>query len=417
MQFPDIRGEKSCISICDKGQGHSVRDASPPKCFKLGKIKILHIPNHQLALQSSSVRLISPATPLLALVRHPQSALLMIMAPRATIRAKKEFQLSRPSDTPLVESRWFEVVRMAIRPIGLLVLAAVSSPISQLGLSPVYGSVPASVYHQGLVTTAFLLAVSTQAFSRHYAAVLVGLRPMSSLAPILLTAQNILTRKSASFGPSLGPIVTELCTYFPMLYLSLLSTVVGLCALRIGNHSNWIKTSAATAISYTIFIAFQKISRNMIDQNIGKSLIFTRSGLQYVVAILYTLALPSRPALLAWIVLLYPLSKNYHLPFQRNQDMLNQVLHDQGFSLVARQESFTGYISVLENVDEGFRAMRCDHSLLGGEWIDRQGASRSRLGEPIYSCFVMLEAVRLVESSTVEARASKSDTEKQALVM
>ena len=39
--------------------------------------------------------------------------------------------------------------------------------------------------------------------------------------------------------------------------------------------------------------------------------------------------------------------------------------------------------------------MRCDHSLLGGEWLIK--GARNSMPEPIYGVFVMLEAVRLVE--------------------
>ncbi len=65
-----------------------------------------------------------------------------------------------------------------------------------------------------------------------------------------------------------------------------------------------------------------------------------------------------------------------------------------------RQESLTGYISVVESVDQGFRVMRCDHSLLGGEWVKFIGTGQfkgNQVAEPIYGVFAMLEAVRLVE--------------------
>lgn len=46
-----------------------------------------------------------------------------------------------------------------------------------------------------------------------------------------------------------------------------------------------------------------------------------------------------------------------------------------------------------------FMALRCDHSILGGEWLQKAGGKGEKLGmrEPIYGVFVMLEAVRLVE--------------------
>jgi hypothetical protein len=80
-----------------------------------------------------------------------------------------------------------------------------------------------------------------------------------------------------------------------------------------------------------------------------------------------------------------------------------------GWSLIDRQESLTGYISIIESAEKGFRVMRCDHSLLGGEWL---ASTRHRLAEPIYGVFVMLEAVRLIEVPVKVA-----DKEANALVM
>ena len=73
---------------------------------------------------------------------------------------------------------------------------------------------------------------------------------------------------------------------------------------------------------------------------------------------------------------------------------LNETLHSQGWSMVDRWESVTGYVSVLDNHNDGYRVMRCDHSLLGGEWTK---FGKVVVGEPIYSVFAQLEAVRLIE--------------------
>ena len=91
------------------------------------------------------------------------------------------------------------------------------------------------------------------------------------------------------------------------------------------------------------------------------------------------------------------------------------MLEREGYALLARQESVTGYISVLDNVKEGFRVMRCDHSLLGGEWLKQEAGSILR--EPVYAIFVMLEAVRLVETVGMKRAPAKADVNKNALVM
>lgn len=342
------------------------------------------------------------------------------MAPKAPRRAKEKSQHSSTHSVSPAISQLSEILRMTMIPLVLLILAAASSPVSQLGLSPVYGSIPASVYHHRLVATTFLLAVVAQALYRYHMLALVppGLWCLPTLALVSPIVQNLVTKRSTLLGPSLGPLLTELCTYFPLLFFSVLSAIVGLCAaLRIGNYGHLTKTTAASVVSYTMFIFVQRISRTLIEENIGKSLIISRFGLRYVIAASYAVVLlRSRLLFLVCLLLLYPLSQNNHLPLRYTAAMVNQTLHSQGYSLVARRESLTGYISVLENLNQGFRAMRCDHSLLGGEWIDSHGFSRSELGEPIYSCFVMLEAVRLVECISCE-NLLEPDREKQALVV
>ena len=88
---------------------------------------------------------------------------------------------------------------------------------------------------------------------------------------------------------------------------------------------------------------------------------------------------------------------------------LNQTLQADNWALIERTESVTGYVSVLESIEKGFRVLRCDHSLLGGQWVMIQGQKAS---EPIYGVFVMLEAVRLIET-----KEKPADKDAQALVM
>ena len=62
--------------------------------------------------------------------------------------------------------------------------------------------------------------------------------------------------------------------------------------------------------------------------------------------------------------------------------------------------------------------MRCDHSLLGGEWVPGVGkwpggkgneGGRGVVGEPVYSVFIMLEAVRLVRPGNSKEEAQDED--------
>ena len=331
---------------------------------------------------------------------------------------KKNKALSRKSeanDAPSTENRNPEIPHATITAIGLLALAVVSASASQLALSPTYGSIPAKIYHGWLATTASVLAVLAQVYYRSYLIARWQLWTpyipiIALLSPIL---QSFLFRQSALMGPSLGPLVTEICTFVPLQLSSILGAIVGLSTVQ-ATYSERTTTIIALVVAFVGFV-IQSFMWDLILRNIGTTFVLSRFGLQYVIAALYAMLLPSKRVAIAIVLLLYPLSQNTHLPLGHTTAMLNQTLHEQGFSLIARQESLTGYISVLENKKEGFRAMRCDHSLLGGEWIDQHGSSLSRLGEPIYSCFVMLEAVRLVRTHFRENL--RPDNEAQALVM
>jgi hypothetical protein len=107
-------------------------------------------------------------------------------------------------------------------------------------------------------------------------------------------------------------------------------------------------------------------------------------------------------------------TSNVHLPLPQLTGVLNSAIQKEGYTMLARQDSSTGYISVLENVDEGYRVMRCDHSLLGGEFTKMPRNYNPAVKDPVYSVFVMLEAVRLVETEKGEPR---TDADSRALVM
>ena len=86
-------------------------------------------------------------------------------------------------------------------------------------------------------------------------------------------------------------------------------------------------------------------------------------------------------------------------------------VHPNGsLKIISSTPSVTGRIVVADDYARGFRILRADHSLLGGVWIadkyltkmdedaefvrDKDG---TKLGESIYSTFVLQEAARLQE--------------------
>ena len=306
-----------------------------------------------------------------------------------------------------------EVLQVCLKAAELLALAALSSPISQLSLSPVYGSIPPTAYHFWTTAVAIFLAWAVKGrLSGDIRKAVVESLPV--LAFLIPTIQFVLFKYSGQLGPVYGPLITEFLTYFPLLSISM----IGVATLL--DDFDWkykVGETIPAIASYGLFSIVQKASNHFIARNMGSSMIFTRSGLQFIVATFYALLLPSKFVVFAILPLLHSAMYNPHMPLQHNTDILNATLQAQGYSLVARQESLTGYISVFDNVKDGFRVLRCDHSLLGGGWLPPPGKSFSSLGEPIYAIFVMLEAVRLVENPTSKPRKAIADKNKRALVM
>ena len=311
-----------------------------------------------------------------------------------------------------------KVVPQPIRlALDLLVLAATYSTISQVCLSPVYGSIPASIFHRRLVLATALLAWITKI--RYQDVVERSLEDWITFIPLIATSiplvQVQLFKQSAALGPLYGPLITETCTYAPLLFLSVLAAAVKLEKPLVNRLSPVLAAAMSAGLAFAVFVLLQNVMTQRMQAGIGSKSWFSRAGLQYGIAIIYALKLPSRKIGYAFLLLIYLLVTDSHIPSEARTKALNETLRNHDYSLMARQESLTGYISVLENVKHGFRVMRCDHSLLGGEWINTPRNAASGLKEPIYAIFTMLEAVRLVKPDS--ERAEKADGFKEALVM
>jgi len=70
-------------------------------------------------------------------------------------------------------------------------------------------------------------------------------------------------------------------------------------------------------------------------------------------------------------------------------------------NLLARADSCTGTIVVAEDVKQGSRYLRADHSLLGGVWVGEK-AFGNEFGDSIYSAFILQEAIRLTKRERVD---------------
>jgi hypothetical protein len=297
-----------------------------------------------------------------------------------------------------------------IRSGTLLTLAAVYSNVSQLTLSPVYGSIPSSIWHSRAVMTACFIGWSSNLFIRRR----LPLKPQQLLpliAAYIPVMQFFLFKLSGTMGALFGPLVIEMFTFLPLLLLSVSSTATILDDLEMSiGRFHWLSDAMPGLSAYAFFKGMEYYSRNVLQQTIGSSFLHTRLGCQIWLAHLYAIFAPSKLLYYAIPAILHTVFFNVHVPYSYTTSLLNSTMAREGWTLLARQESLTGYMSILESRDQGFRVMRCDHSLLGGEWLVK--SDRNLLAEPIYGVFVMLEAVRLVE-----VKKAVPDSEAKALVM
>ena len=166
-------------------------------------------------------------------------------------------------------------------------------------------------------------------------------------------------------------------------------------------------------------IYFENRIPTFVMLRLGKSAVFSRFSLQSIIALMYASLAASlqhfKVVFAAILPLFHIIFVCPHLNLPYNTNILNNTIQAQGFSLVARQESLTGYISVLDNVDQEYRVMRCDHSLLGGEYLRKPKGSR--YNEPVYTIFLTLEAVRLLQTKPPESQLIATSEVKHALVM
>jgi hypothetical protein len=318
---------------------------------------------------------------------------------KASKKAEAEFQKAAaplPSSQPTSPSIQKSLSKL-VKAAAYLAITAIFSNVSQLSLSPVYGSIPSELYHNRGVQVVFVLAWLTRKVLRN-----ILPRNLAQWIPIhafwIPTLLLILFGQSSLLGATWGPLVTEAITFYPLLALAIYSSAPFLESQSYG----WTAEVWQALGSYKFFRIFEDASGTFIGSYIGTNAFMTRSGLQFVCATLYAGVAPSKRLIFVLPSILYSAIFNVHTPLPRNTALLNSTLFEQtSYRILAREESLTGYISVLENKKDGFLALRCDHSLLGGEWLPRGNGYGASVREPIYAIFVMLEAVRLFETDPV----------------
>lgn len=277
-----------------------------------------------------------------------------------------------------------------IRVVALLAVAGGFSAASQLNLSPVYGEIPASIWHDRLVNLAcFLGWAGSDYLGRSSPWRLIELLPV--IAIFIPFIQNFLFGLSEILGIVYGPVVTEALTIAPLLVVSAASVASLLDEV---DSISW-PAAGAGVVSFLLFRLANTWVGRYLQSNVSQNVLQTRIGYEVELAAVYVALAPSKLLLYALPALLHTAFFNPHVQTSWATQSLRSTLATQGYKLLARQESLTGYISVLQSIEGNFRLMRCDHSILGGEWVMPRGDSL--VPEPIYAIFTMLEAIRLIE--------------------
>ena len=292
----------------------------------------------------------------------------------------------------------------AQRGLQLILLAALSASLSQLNLSPVYGAIPAGVYHRYGLIASFLIAVAIRGYLP------TGLsRWVATFSFWIPSIQFVLFQLSSTLGNPYGALVTELLTCYPLIIASI-CTAVGFFddLLNIDSESPSLNDTVPAMGLFMLFNLLQRAAKSTVTSFNGPGFIRSRIGLQLIVGMLYAMVIPKSLVWPAFPSVIITMVANPHCTLTKTTEVLNNTLALYDYTILDRKESITGYISVLEDNQKGFRAMRCDHSLLGGEWkVPAAEGVTKKVGDPIYSIFTMLEAVRLVqpESPNLEKTA------------
>ncbi|KAF4945469.1 hypothetical protein FGADI_11971 [Fusarium gaditjirri] len=290
----------------------------------------------------------------------------------------------------------------------LLGLLGVASSASQLNLSPIFGSIPSAVTHTTALKAACFIGWAGNLMLR-----MVLPMSTSQLLPVIAlnipAIQFLLGAFTDRLGSWWGPLIIEGFTLFPLAIVSAASVADVLEDADLSALPKFLADAAPGIVSWGLFRLAENQSMEKLQGVVGSTFVFTRVGIELVLAAIYAIMAPSKYLVLAIPALLHTVVLNTHVMTPMATEALNSTLTAQNWTLLERRESLTGYVSVIESLERGYRVMRCDHSLLGGQWVQLNGR---RVSEPIYGVFVMLEAVRLVERE-----APLPDSEASALVI
>jgi hypothetical protein len=292
------------------------------------------------------------------------------------------------------------VVEKVSTPMGLLTLGAISSPVSQATLAPVFGSITSAVHHQQAVVATTLLGYLLWYIAPRGGPGSVS-QYLAAWAFWIPVVQMYLFNYSGTLGPVAGPAIIGFLSchtiIIPAAYAAAEASSFLNLSRRFGRY--WAPL-IVTGFGVLHMVSFERQFQSMLPGLMVLSQSFTPIKLQLLVASTLAYLCPSKVTFLGLPALVHTFVANPHFDSVRTFHVLNNSLATHDWTILERKWSNTGYISVLESKDMEYRIMRCDHSVLGGEWLLTEERKKQGwlVDEPVYSVFSMLEAVRLIEN-------------------
>lgn len=326
--------------------------------------------------------------------------------------------------------------------LTLLVILSIVSYVSQIILHPIYGSVGTSLHHYNI-----LFGISTMTSLLTLLGFLgLDYLPMKNWKPlgVIIMAMPMLLpslfQYSTLWGPVVGPIVTQGIMTWPCVFIvshDIAKRVIAAMGKYEIRHSISLPAFLAPsiAIPLTVFTNFMELNVFIPFALPFIGVIWSRFSLLLFLGA-FTLLIEYLPTfqnnartrfeifnlciILATFVPFILIGLNRpHIMTGVNPRLLAKL--PEGFTYLARQESITGMISVVEHSNPGYRVLKCDHSILGGLW---DGIKRNELkekgvfedldyrsvdeAESCYTAFLLQEAARLVWRNKTETSNDKA---------
>ncbi|WVO22090.1 uncharacterized protein IAS62_003415 [Cryptococcus decagattii] len=172
-----------------------------------------------------------------------------------------------------------------------------------------------------------------------------------------------------------------------------------------------IRNLANVSARSTAFMLHLWFGQRLLDRRLSGSITFlTRSpekailfiSLYLTTILLFVRSAPSLAVSLNELAIeIYPLRQQIFLrpPSERSDPYV--TAHGE-LRVLSSEQSLTGRVVVGDNLKQGYRFLRCDHSILGGRWFREReinGEKTVELGDSIFAVFNLQEVMTLAHRS------------------